>query len=215
MKIGVLGSGVVGRVLASGFLKHGHQVMLGSRSPAKPEVQQWVKENPGGSAGDFAGTALFAEVAVLATLGRAAEEALEVAGLDNLAGKTIIDATNPIADAPPEGGVLRFTTGPNESLGERLQAKAPRSRLVKAFNSVGSARMVDPKYRQGVPTMFLCGDDAEAKATVSRLIADFGWEPLDCGGIVASRAIEPLCLLWCIPGFLRGQWGHAFKLLTE
>jgi hypothetical protein len=109
---------------------------------------------------------------VLAVLGRAV-------------GKHLIDATNPIAAEPPVNGVLKYATGPNESQGEWIQAKIPATRVVKAFNSVGKAAMVNPEFSQGVPTMFLCGDSADAK----------GWEPYDCGGIVAARAIEPLCML--------------------
>lgn len=215
MKVGVLGSGVVGQVLAGGFLKHGHQAMLGTRDPKKPDVQKWLKENPGAQAGTFEETAKFADLAVLATLGRVAENAIELAGPRNLAGKTIIDATNPIADSPPVDGVLPFTTGPNESLGEKIQAKVPASYVVKAFNSVGNARMINPHYEQGKPTMFLCGNSAEAKAQVSEIIRQFGWEPFDCGTIKSARALEPLCMLWCIPGFLRNQWDHAFKVLTH
>jgi len=214
MNVGVLGSGNVGKVLAAGFLKHGHKSMLGTRDPNKPEVQQWLRETPGATAGTFEQAARFGEVVVLATLGRAALEAIKLAGVANFAGKTVIDTTNPIADTPPVQGVLAFTTGPNESLGERVQAAAPQARVVKAFNSVGAARMVNPSYQQGPPTMFLCGDDESAKKRVSEIIRMFGWEPFDCGGIVASRALEPLCMLWCIPGFRRNQWTHAFKLLV-
>lgn len=215
MKVGVLGSGAVGQVLAVGFLKHGHQAMLGTRDPKKPDVQKWLKENPGARAGTFEEAAKFADLAVLATLGRVAENAIELAGPRNLAGKTIIDATNPLADSPPVDGVLAFTTGPNESLGEKIQAKVPASYVVKAFNSVGNARMINPYYEQGKPTMFLCGNSAEAKAQVSEIIRQFGWEPFDCGTIRSARALEPLCMLWCIPGFLRNQWDHAFKVLTH
>jgi predicted dinucleotide-binding enzyme len=215
MKVGVLGSGIVGQVLAGGLLKHGHHVMLGTRDPQKPDVQKWSQENPTAQVGTFQDTAKFADLAILATLGRVAENALELAGAGNLAGKTIIDATNPLADAPPVDGVLVFTTGPNESLGEKIQAKLPKSHVVKAFNSVGNIHMVNPHYEQGIPTMFLCGDNAEAKAQVSEIIGQFGWEPFDCGGIIASRALEPLCMLWCLPGLLRGQWNHAFKVLTH
>jgi hypothetical protein len=126
-----------------------------------------------------------------------------------------MDTTNPIADAPPVQGVLAFTTGRNESLGEKIQARLPQAHVVKAFNSVGGGRMINPRYQQGTPTMFLCGDNAQAKAQVSEIVELFGWEPFDCGGIVASRAIEPLCMLWCIPGFARNQWTHAFKMLTK
>jgi predicted dinucleotide-binding enzyme len=215
MKIGVLGSGIVGQTLAAGFLKHRHQVMLGTRDPQKPDVQAWLKKTPGAQAGTFAQTAKFAELVVLATLGRVAEDVLQLAGAENLAGKTIIDTTNPLADTPPVNGVLAFTTGPNESLAEKLQARAPGSHVVKAFNSVGSGQMVNPHYEQGIPTMFLCGDDAGAKDQVSEVIRQFGWEPFDCGDVTAARAIEPLCMLWCIPGFQRNQWNHAFKVLTR
>ena len=215
MQVGILGSGIVGQVLASGFLKHGHQVMLGTRDPNKEEVRNWQRDNPAGATGTFEQAAKFGELLVLATLGRAAENAIDLAGPANLAGKTVMDTTNPIADAAPVEGVLQFTTGPNESLGERIQAKVPRAHVVKAFNSVGNGRMIDPLYRQGTPTMFLCGDSAEAKEQVSGVIRQFGWEPFDCGGIVAARALEPLCMLWCIPGFVRNQWTHAFKVLTQ
>jgi predicted dinucleotide-binding enzyme len=148
-------------------------------------------------------------------LGRAVENIIELAGPANLTGKTVIDATNPLADAPPVDGILKYTTGPNESLGEWIQAKLPAAHVVKAFNSVGNALMINPHFEQGVPTMFLCGDSAGAKAQVSAIVEQFGWEPYDCGGIVAARAIEPLCMLWCLPGFLRNEWHHAFKLLTK
>jgi hypothetical protein len=215
MRVGVLGSGIVGRVLGAGFLKYGNGVMLGTRNPGKPDVQQWLRENPGGSAGTFEQAAQFGDLIVLATLGRAAEQAIGLAGAANFAGKTVMDTTNPIADAPPVQGVLAFITGPNESLGEKIQARIPQAHVVKVFNSVGGGRMVNPHYEQGPPTMFLCGDHPQAKAQVSGIVQQFGWEPFDCGGIIASRALEPLCMLWCIPGFSRNQWTHAFKLLTK
>jgi predicted dinucleotide-binding enzyme len=215
MKVGVIGSGIVGQVLAAGFLKHGHQAMLGTRDPQKPDVQKWIANTPGSKAGTFADTAKFGEFIVLATAGPVAESAIEMAGIENLAGKTIMDACNPIADTPPAEGVLSYFTGPNESLGERVQAKVPMAHVVKAFNSVGNGLMINPKFEQGTPTMFYCGNDAGAKAQVAGVIRQFGWEPYDCGGIVASRAIEPLCILWCLPGFLRNEWNHAFKVLSK
>ena len=141
------------------------------------------------------------------------EEALGLAGADNLRGKIVIDTTNPISDQAPVDGVLQFFTGPNSSLLERLQAAYPQARFVKAFNSVGSARMVNPLYRQGKPTMFHCGNDAEAKASVSEILKQFGWEPADMGTAAAARAIEPLCQLWCIPGLRQNNWTHAFAVL--
>ena len=214
MNIGILGSGSVGRTLGAGFLKHGHQVMLGTRDPQKPEVQKWLGETPGAKAGTFEQTAQFGDFLVLATAGDVAENAVALAGPANLAGKTVMDATNPIAKLPPVDGILSFFTGPNDSLAERIQARVPQAHIVKAFNSVGAARMVNPTYRQGTPTMFYCGDHAGAKQQVAGVIRQFGWQPYDCGGIIAARAIEPLCILWCSRGFQHNQWDHAFALLT-
>jgi predicted dinucleotide-binding enzyme len=211
MKIGVIGSGDVARTLAGGFLKHAHEVMIGSREPAK--LSEWAGRNRGARTGSFADTASFGEVIVLAVKGTAALEALRAATRVHLAGKPVIDATNPIADAPPVNGVLRFFTSLDESLMERLQREFPDARFVKAFNSVGNALMVDPKLPGGRPTMFICGNNEAAKRTVSGLLDQFGWETEDMGRAEAARAIEPLCILWCIPGFLRNDWAHAFKLL--
>jgi predicted dinucleotide-binding enzyme len=215
MKVGVLGSGVVGQVLGAGFAAHGHQVMMGTRDPKAEQVKNWIAKTKNASAGTFVEAAKFGDLVVLAVLGRAAENAIKLAGAANLTGKTVIDTTNPISDAPPIKGVLQFSTGPNESLGEKIQSLIPRANVVKAFNSVGSVRMVNPKFEQGTPTMFLCGDSDAAKKQASDVIRQFGWEPFDCGGIIASRALEPLCMLWCIPGILKNQWTHAFKVLTH
>jgi predicted dinucleotide-binding enzyme len=160
-------------------------------------------------------TARFGEIVVLAVLGRVAASVIELARVESFAGKTVIDATNPLAEAPSVEGILQYTTGPNESLGEWIQAKLPQAQVVKAFNSVGNALMVNPSFEQGTPTMFLCGNDEGAKEQVAGIIRQFGWEPYDCGSIVSARALEPLCMLWCLPGFLRNDWHHAFKMLTN
>jgi predicted dinucleotide-binding enzyme len=215
MKIGVLGSGTVGQTLAAGFLKHGHEVMVGTRDPGGKALKKWYGENPKGRVGTFAETAKFGELLLIATQGRVVTQVIEMAGRENFTGKVLIDVNNPIADTPPVNGVLEFFTGPSESLGETIQAFARDARVVKAFNSVGAVRMINPHYEQGTPTMFIAGEDAAAKETVSGLIRELGWEPFDCGGIIASRALEPLCMLWCIPGFRQNQWTHAFKLLTH
>jgi len=215
MKVGVLGSGIVGQVLSAGFQKHGYPVMIGTRNPKAKNTQDWLAKNPGMQLGTFADAAKFGEILVLAVLGRVVENVIQLAGAENLVGKTILDTTNPLADSPPSSGVLNYFTGPNESLGERIQALLAKSHVVKGFNSVGSTRMVSPQFEQGTPTMFFCGNDRNAKRQVSEIISQFGWEPFDCGGIAAARAIEPLCMLWCIPGFLNNQWTHAFKLLTH
>jgi 8-hydroxy-5-deazaflavin:NADPH oxidoreductase len=211
MKVGVLGSGDVAKVLAGGFLKHGHDVMIGTRMPAK--LSEWAKQHPKGRVGSFADAAQFAELVVLVVKGTAAADALRAAGGANLAGKPVIDATNPIADAPPTNGVLKFFTNLDESLMERLQREFPDARFVKAFNSVGNAHMVNPQFKGGKPTMFICGNDEAAKRIVSGMLEQFGWEMADMGKVEAARAIEPLCMLWCIPGLLRQEWNHAFKLL--
>ena len=156
----------------------------------------------------------FADLVVLAVKGTVAADALRAAGESNLAGKTVIDATNPIADAPPVNGVLKFFTDLDESLMERLQREFESARFVKAFSSVGNALMVNPQFEGGRPTMFICGNDDSAKNTVAEILSQFGWETADMGKVEAARAIEPLCMLWCIPVFLRNQSGHAFKLLS-
>ena len=213
MKVGILGSGDVARALAAGFLKHGHNVVLGTRDPAR--LADWLAQQRGARASSFAEAAKFGEVVVLAVKGAVALEALHAAGATNLAGKPVIDATNPIADAPPTNGVLKFFTNLDESLMERLQRAFAEARFVKAFNSVGNPFMVNPQFKEGKPTMFICGNDEAAKQVVRGILDQFGWETADMGKAEAARAIEPLCMLWCIPGFLRNQWSHAFKLLRQ
>jgi predicted dinucleotide-binding enzyme len=210
-KVGVIGSGQVGQVLAEGFLKHGYDVMRGSRDAAK--LADW-KKGAGAKAhvGTSADTARFGSVVVLAVKGTAAEEAVTELG-GALDGKIVLDATNPIADKPPTNGVLTYFTGPNESLLERLQKRAPQARFVKAFSCVGSALMINPKL-PAKPSMFICGNDSAAKEQARAILDKFGWETEDMGSMEAARAIEPLCMLWCIPGLLRNDWGsRAFKLV--
>ena len=213
MKVGILGSGDVAKALAIGFLKHGHDVLMGTRSPAK--LADWAKQNPKGRIGSFAEAANFADLAVLAVKGTVAADALRTAGPANLAGKSVIDATNPISDLPAVNGVLRFFTNLDESLMERLQREFENLHFVKAFNSVGSGSMVNPQFKGGKPSMFICGNDDAAKTVVTGVLDQFGWETVDMGKAEAARAIEPLCMLWCIPGFLRNDWVHAFKLLAR
>ena len=211
-RIGVLGSGAVGQTLAAGFRRHGYEARIGSRTPGK--LADYTKAS-GIEAATFAEVAEWGELLVLAVHGAAAETVLGLAGPAHLQGKVVIDTTNPIADAPPVDGVLQFFTGPNDSLLERLQGAYPEVRLVKAFNSVGNSRMVNPSFAAGKPTMFYCGNDAGAKDAVAAILEQFGWEPLDLGSALAARAIEPLCILWCIPGFRQNSWTHAFKVLWD
>ncbi len=212
MKIGILGSGDVAKALATGFLKYGYEVMLGTRTPAK--LGEWAAQNPKGRIAGFADAAKFGELVVLAVKGSAAIDVLHLAGAENFTGKPVIDATNPIADIPPVNGVLKYYTSLEESQMERLQRAFGNARFVKAFNSVGNAFMVNPQFKGGKPTMFICGNDDAAKQMVNKILDQFGWETADMGKVEAARAIEPLCILWCIPGFLRNDWVHAFKLLT-
>ena len=211
-KIGILGSGVVGKTLGSGFVKHGYDVMIGTRDRAK--LMEWATaEGSHAHTGSFDEVAAFADIVVLAAKGTAAEAVLELAGAENLNDKLVIDATNPIADAPPEQGVLNFFTPQNTSLMEILQSRFPEAHFVKAFNSVSSVRMVNPKYETR-PTMFICGNNTDAKKEVRRILDQFGWETADFGAVEAARPIEALCMLYCIIGFTENSWTHAFKLLT-
>jgi 8-hydroxy-5-deazaflavin:NADPH oxidoreductase len=209
MNVGILGSGAVAKALGRGFMKHGHRVMFGTREASKLAD---VATQMGATVGTFAEAARFGEVLVLAVKGSAAEEVLRLAG-PGIAGKIIMDPTNPIASTPPINGVLSLFTSSNESLMERLQRAFPSARFVKAFSSIGNARMVNPTYAEGRPTMFICGADEASKHVVSGICDAFGWEVLDLGGVEAARAIEPLCILWCIPGFRQNEWTHAFKVL--
>ncbi len=210
-KVAVLGSGAVGDALSNGFLAHGYSVMRATRDPQK--LQAW-KAGATGEAlvGTYAQAAAWAEIIVLAVKGLVAEEVLDQCGPENLANKTVIDTTNPIAGEPPDHGVIRYFTGANESLMERLQKKVPAARFVKAFNSVGNAFMVNPKL-ESTPTRFICGNDAGAKQETTEILTKFGWETADMGGVEGARPIESLCILWCIPGFLRNDWMHALRVV--
>jgi predicted dinucleotide-binding enzyme len=215
MKVGIIGSGIVGRVLASGFLSEGHQVMLGTRNISKEDVVKWKDENKNGLLGSFQETAQFGEMIVLAVSGLVVEDAINLAGKGHLSNKVIIDATNPIATVPPDNGVLKFFTTLEESLMEKIQKQLPDAKIVKAFSCVGNTLMYKPNFKDGIPSMFICGNDDPAKKTVTDILTSFGWETEDMGKVEAARAIEPLCILWCIPGFIRNQWTHAFKLLKK
>jgi 8-hydroxy-5-deazaflavin:NADPH oxidoreductase len=212
-KVGIIGSAVVGQVLAKAFLSEGYDVMLGSRNPTKQEVVAWHEQNPSGKTGTFEETASFGDIVVLATGGSVTENAIHLAGINNLDGKVVIDTTNPIAAAPPVNGVIKYFTTLDDSLMERIQRLIPKAHVVKAFNSVGNAFFYKPNFPAGKPTMFICGNNADAKKTVTQILDAFGFETEDMGAVEAARAIEPLCILWCIPGFIKNEWTHAFKLL--
>jgi len=214
-RVGVLGSGEVGRCLAAGFSGRGHNVMIGSRDPDKPELRDWLSGDGAGiAAGTFAETAEHGELLVLAVLGDAAAEAIADAGPNNFSGKVVIDAMNPLdfsGGFPPKLSI----TG-EDSLGERVQRALPDAKVVKAFNTIGNQYFVDPSFSEGQPTMLIAGDDEDAKRAVGDVLADFGWsDPVDIGGIQGSRELEAICIAWVKIGGSRGSWDHGFKLLVD
>ena len=214
MKVGILGSGDVGKVLGAGFAGLGHEVKMGSRDPNSEKVKAWVERTGrGASTGTFAEAAAFCEVAVLATLWEGTENAIKLAGPKNLDGKVVIDATNPLEF--PKGAPPRMAVGTTDSAGERVQRWLPGSKVVKAFNTVGNPHMVRPKFPGGPPDMFFCGNDAEAKKTVAEILRAFGWGVVDLGGIESSRYLEPMAMVWILHFFATGSGNHAFKLLRK
>jgi 8-hydroxy-5-deazaflavin:NADPH oxidoreductase len=213
-KIGIIGSGMVGQTLANGFIKHGYEVMIGTNNQSKHAE---LKEKTSGKAkiGSFDETARFGEIVVLAVKGAAVETAMKAVGVGNLKGKTVLDATNPIAETAPVNGVLQSFVAMNDSLMERLQKLAPEAHFVKAFSCVGNSFMVNPDFGGTKPTMFICGNNEAAKQETKKILDQFGWEYEDMGMAEAARAIEPLAMLWCIPGLRENRWSHAFKLLKK
>lgn len=212
-KIGILGSGQVAQRLAGGFLKHGHEVFIGTRDVG--QLSDWKsKTKANAQLGSSKEAAIFGDIVVLAVKGIAAESLVKELA-SNLSGKTIIDTTNPIAQVPPDNGVIKYFTDLNQSLMERLQAIAPKANFVKSFSSVGNEFMVNPDLPGGKPTMFIAGNSQNAKNEVKSILDQFGWDVADMGRAEGARAIEPLCILWCIPGLLHNEWSHAFKLLKK
>ena len=212
MRVGILGTGDVGRALGRGFAQLGHQVKMGSREANNEKAKAWAADaGPAASTGTFAEAVQFAEVAVLCTLWSGTENALRLAGAQNLAGKVLIDATNPLVFAP--GAPPALALGQTDSGGEQVQRWALQARVVKAFNTVGYAHMFQPQFPGGPPDMFICGNDAGAKATVTGILTAFGWNTIDMGGIEGARLLEPMCILWVLYGMRTNTWNHAFKLL--
>ncbi len=211
VRIGVLGSGDVGRVLAAGFVSLGHEVLIGSRDPEK--LRPWADAaGERGKTGTFADAASFGDILVLATLGTATLEVIRLAGIDAFDGKVVIDATNPLDFS---SGMPELSVGHTDSLGEQVQRLIPRARVVKAFNTVGNAHMVNPQFAGGPPDMFLCGNDPDAKKIVAQICDAFGWGVVDIGGIEGARYLEPMCMTWVRYGILNKSWNHAFKLLRK
>jgi predicted dinucleotide-binding enzyme len=214
MKIGILGTGDVGKALGKGFLALGHEVKLGARDATNEKAAAWVKENGGkASAGTFTDAAAFGELVVLATLGAGNKAALEQARPDNLKGKILIDATNPLDFS--RGFPPTLALSGNDSGGEQVQRLAPGAKVVKAFNIVGNAHMFRPSFAGGPPDMFICGNDDAAKKQVTELLKEFGWNTTDIGRIEGSRYLEAMCMVWVMYAASTNQWNHAFKMLRK
>ena len=218
MKIGILGSGDVGRRLGDRFIELGHTVKIGSRDPNKKDIAQWVSNHSGeegkASSGSFAEAAAFAEQLVLATLWDGIPNVIKIADQKNFVGKIVIDVTNPLDFS--KGMPPRLAVGHTDSGGETIQRMLPKSKLVKAFNIVGNPHMVHPDFPGGPPTMFICGNDEESKKIVTdKILTPFGWETIDVGGIEGSRLLESLAMLWITYYFRTNTGNHAFKLLRK
>lgn len=211
MKVAILGTGMVGQALARGFIGIGYEVVFGTRDPGGESARKAVAQASGAGAATFAEAARQADFAVLATGWPGTENAVRMAGADNLKGKLLIDVTNPL-DAS-QGVPPKLAVGFTTSAGEMIQAWLPQSRVVKAFNTVTAGHMVDPKLAGGPPTMFIAGNDKDAKAQVLDILGKFGWESVDIGGIEGARLLEPLAMLWITYAFQNDHWTHAFKLL--
>ena len=214
MNIGILGTGDVGKQVAAGFAKKGHTVKVGTRDPGSEKVAKLVKyAGKNCTSGTFDEAAAFGELLFLATLWSGTQNALTLAGRKNFAGKILIDATNPLVFEP--GKMVRLALGHTDSGGEQVQRWVPDARVVKAFNIVGNADMVDPNFPGGPPDMFICGNDAQAKSVVTRLLKEFGCPAFDLGGIECSRVLEPICILWVIYGMKSNSWNHAVRMLRR
>jgi 8-hydroxy-5-deazaflavin:NADPH oxidoreductase len=206
MNIGILGSGDVGRRLGDGFIELGHKVKIGSRDPNKSDIAQWVSSH-GTNEGK-------AELAVLATSWDGIPNAIKTADKKNFAGKIVIDVTNPLDFS--KGVPPKLAVGYTDSGGETVQRLIPQAKVVKTLNIVGNLHMVHPDFPGGPPTMFVCGNDDDAKKIVTdKILTPFGWETVDIGGLKGSRLLEPLAMLWISHYFRTNNGNHAFKLLRK
>src|SRR5919108_4410381 len=216
MKIGILGSGDVGRRLADGFLEIGDTIKIGSRNPNQQKVTEWIEKHDRtiASSGTFAEAASFGELDVVATSWAGTVEATKMADPKNLVGKVVIDVTNPLDFS--KGMPPKLAIGHTDSAGETVQRMLPNSKVVKAFNIVGNPHFIHPDFPGGPPTMFICGNDDQAKKTViDNILTKFGWETIDLGGIEGARLLEPLAFVWIMHYFRTGNGNHAFKLLRK
>ncbi len=219
MKIGILGSGDVGRRLGDGFIELDHKVKIGTRNSKKDEILQWInkhgKEEGKALVGTFAEAASFGEIIVVATLWDGTLNAIKMADPMNFEGKIVIDVTNPLDFS--NGMPPKLALGYSDSAGETIQRLIPQAKVMKAFNTVGNPHFIHPEFNDGgPPTMFICGNDDETKKfVIDNFLDKFGWETIDIGGIEGSRILEPLALLWITLYFRTGTGNHAFRLLRK
>jgi len=226
LKIGILGTGGVGRTLAAKFASTGNEVMIGTRNVedtlsktnpdamGTPPFKEWQKQNQQVKLGTFAEAAKFGEVILLATFGDVTKNAIDLAGKDNFSNKIVVDSTNPLdfSKGVPPG----FTVTLGNSLGEQIQNHIPGAKVVKAFNSIGAHIMVSPKREEGDPDFFIAGNDEEAKKKISDIAKSWGWQGVvDLGNISMSYWLETLAMIWIYYGFKYNSWTQAFKLLKK
>lgn len=211
MKVGIIGSGDVGKKLGESFVDLGHQVKIGTRDASK--LAEWTSSHGDrSSAGSVADAAKFGDIVLIATSWAGTQSALQMAGPENMADKVVIDVTNPLDFSTMPPGLA---IGHTDSAGESVQRLLPKAKVVKAFNIVGNPHMYKPRFEEGRPTMFICGNDEQAKKMVTDILTAFGWESIDIGGIEGSRLLEPLAMLWINYYFRTNTGNHAFKLLRK
>ncbi len=211
--VAVLGNGVVGVAVAKGFAELGYQVVFGTRDASGAKTKEALAAVPGAKAASYAEAAKAADLAFVALPWTGLVEGLTAAGAGNLAGKLVIDASNPLDFST---GAPRMAIGQTDSAGETVQRLLPSAKVVKAFNIITATHMVHPKLPDGVPDMFIAGNDDGAKEEVNALLKKFGWrEAIDLGDIGASRLLEPLAMVWISYGFRNNHWSHGFSLLGQ
>ncbi len=213
MKIGIIGSGVVGQQLGLGFIRLGHEVKIGTRDVSK--LAEWLRQAGGNaSVGSFKEAAEYGEIIVLATSWAGTENAINLAGKENFSNKILIDVTNP----------LNFSQGPPPKLAasygnsgtEQIQSWLPAARIVKAFNTISAYIMIDPKREEGEPDLFIAGSDEGAKKSVTEFARKFGWKSvIDMGDLSQAYWLETFAMMWIYYGFRFNNWTHAFKLLKK
>ncbi len=211
--VGILGSGPVGQTLAKGFLRLGYEVKIGTRDAGK--LKDWLEgDGKGATTGSPGEAATFGDMIVLAASWNGVENILSLAGADNMAGKVLIDVTNPLdfSKGPPPRPALAYPS----SAGEAVQNWVPKARVVKAFNILTASNMIDARLQEGVADLFIAGNDPAAKAEVAALASAWNWNSVnDMGDISQAYWVESLAMIWIQFGFHHNHWTHAFKLLKK